>query len=109
MLTVSSRLVPFRSGAERSHDRQRDDRESYVDTQSDENSFPVVGGPDLFHNGELDVFVTKINATGTALLYSGYIGGLDTDSVHGIAVDGAGNAYVSGTTRSNEFSFPVLT
>jgi hypothetical protein len=43
-----------------------------------------------------DVFVTKLNAAGTALVYSTYLGGSEDDEGHGIAVDGSGNAYVTG-------------
>ena len=70
--------------------------------------FPVVVGPDLTHNGGSDAFVAKVNAAGTALAYCGYIGGSGDDSGHGIAVDGAGNAYVVGSTNSSEGEgFPV--
>jgi hypothetical protein len=47
--------------------------------------------------------VTKLNATGTALVYSTYIGGSDGDEGHGIAVDGSGNAYVTGFTDSTDY------
>ncbi len=50
-----------------------------------------------------DVFVTKLNAAGTALVYSTYIGGSDEDSGMQIGVDAAGNAVVLGTTRSTDF------
>jgi|GEM_PF-2311475 len=50
-----------------------------------------------------DGFVAKLNATGTALLYSTYLGGLGSDFANGIAVDAAGNAYVAGTTGSSNF------
>jgi hypothetical protein len=77
-------------------------------TESDETSFPVTAGPDLtFNGGFLDAFVAKVNAAGTALVYAGYIGGSDLDFGIGIAVDGAGNAYVTGTTASDQTSFPV--
>ena len=42
----------------------------------------------------------KLNAAGSALVYSTYLGGTDIDSPRGIAVDGAGNAYVTGETLS---------
>jgi photosystem II stability/assembly factor-like uncharacterized protein len=49
-----------------------------------------------------DAFVAKIDPTGAKLLYSTYLGGRDDDFGYGLAVDGAGNAYVAGsTTNSN--------
>ncbi|MDS4032118.1 MAG: IPTL-CTERM sorting domain-containing protein [Candidatus Contendobacter sp.] len=85
------------------------DGNAYVtgNTSSDENTFPDTVGPDLTHNGSLDAFVAKVNAAGTALVYAGYIGGAGNDFGRGIAVDSAGNAYVTGETQSNEASFPV--
>lgn len=77
-------------------------------TASTETSFPVLGGPDLTFNGNTDAFVAKVNAGGTALVYAGFIGGDSADTGYGIAVDGGGNAYVSGETSSTEASFPVL-
>ncbi|MCB1677038.1 MAG: SBBP repeat-containing protein, partial [Halioglobus sp.] len=50
-----------------------------------------------------DSFVTKLNASGTALEYSTYIGGAEVDLSTSIAVDGAGNAYITGQTGSNDF------
>src|SRR5213076_886237 len=52
----------------------------------------------------LDAFVTKLNATGTALVYSTYLGGSGSDYGYGIAVDAAGAAYVTGTTGSTDFT-----
>jgi hypothetical protein len=48
-----------------------------------------------------------VNASGTALVYAGYIGGDDSDGGSGIAVDKKGNTYVAGSTSSTEASFPV--
>jgi len=77
-------------------------------TFSDEATFPVTVGPDLTFNGaDVDAFVAKVNAAGTALVYAGYIGGSGNDSGYGIAVDGSGNAYVTGRTTSFEATFPV--
>jgi hypothetical protein len=52
----------------------------------------------------LDAFVTKLNATGTALLYSTYLGGSGSEGGVGIAVDAEGAAYVTGTTFSTDFT-----
>ena len=77
-------------------------------TSSDQASFPVAVGPDLtFNGGSVDAFVAKVRADGTALVYCGYIGGSGADSGYGIAVDAAGNAYVTGVTDSDQASFPV--
>ena len=55
----------------------------------------------LGHN--FTAFLTKLNATGTALVYSTYLGGSASETASGIAVDNAGSAYVAGTTESNDF------
>ena len=54
-----------------------------------------------------DVFMTKLNATGSALLYSTYLGGSGRDEGHAIALDGSGNAYVTGHTASGNFPTTV--
>ncbi len=77
------------------------------DTRSTEASFPVKVGPDLTFSGFVDAFMAKVNASGTALVYAGYIGGDDFDAGRGIAVDKKGNAYVTGETSSTEATFPV--
>jgi len=50
-----------------------------------------------------DAFVTEVNPTGTALVYSTYLGGSDADSGQAIAVDAQGNAYITGYTYSMDF------
>jgi len=75
-------------------------------TSSTATSFPEIVGPDLTHNGGVDAFVAKVNASGTGLVYCGYLGGSDTDRGYGIAVDGSGSAYLTGYTLSTEASFP---
>lgn len=81
-------------------------------TSSDETSFPVTVGPDLTYNdadgvGTIDAFVAKVNATGTALDYAGYIGGTGFEFAENVAVDAEGHAYVTGLTSSPQSSFPV--
>jgi hypothetical protein len=62
--------------------------------------FPVVGGVQAVYRGGGDAFVTKINASGNALIYSTYLGGSGVERGYGIAVDHADNAYVTGYTNS---------
>ena len=47
--------------------------------------------------------MAKLNPAGSALVYSTYLGGSGDDCGHGIAVDSAGNAYVTGSTDSTDF------
>jgi hypothetical protein len=54
-------------------------------------------------NFNTNAFVTKLNATGTALLYSTYVGGGGYESGNGIAVDSAGSAYITGYSGSADF------
>ena len=77
-------------------------------TYSTEATFPVTAGPDLTHNGQYDVFVAKVNAAGSGLVYCGFIGGDSNDCGYGIAVDDGGCAYVTGWTSSEETTFPVV-
>ena len=55
------------------------------------------------NGGDTDAFVTKIQPSGAALVYSTYLGGNGVDQGSGIAVDGTGNAYVTGSTASTDF------
>ena len=54
-------------------------------------------------SNNLDVFVTKINPTGTALIYSTFVGGTNSEWGRGIAIDAANNVYVTGQTMSSNF------
>jgi hypothetical protein len=77
---------------------------------STEATFPVKGGPGLTYRGGTvfgDAFVAKVKADGSSLVYCGYIGGAGEDAATAIAVDSAGNAYVTGSTTSAEDTFPV--
>ena len=55
------------------------------------------------YGGSEDAFVAKLNAAGSALVYSTYLGGSGADVGTGIAVDSAGDAYVTGHTESTNF------
>jgi len=70
--------------------------------------FPVTPGAfqktnKAFSNNCYTAFVTKLNPTGTALVYSTFLGGDCDDSANGLAVDGSGNAFITGTTSSTDF------
>jgi len=76
----------------------------YVTGTTTSTDFPTTPGTfDITDNPSQDVFVTKLNASGTALVYSTYLGGNNTDSTTGIAVDSADNVYVTGGTLSTDF------
>lgn len=78
-------------------------------TSTPGSGFPGTGGSLIqatFGGGGSDAFVAKLNSTGTALLYATYLGTNDSDAGTGIAVDEAGNAYVTGFTRTNATTTP---
>jgi hypothetical protein len=78
----------------------------YVTGQTGSTNFPATAlAFDTDANGGTDVFVTKLDATGSTLIYSSYLGGTANDVGNGIAVDEAGSAYVTGVTFS--FDFPL--
>jgi predicted DNA repair protein MutK len=54
-------------------------------------------------SGNGDAFIIKLNPSGTGVLYATYFGGNSRDSARGVAVDPAGNAYVTGFTYSSDF------
>jgi hypothetical protein len=78
-------------------------------TASKPPSFPVKVGPDLTFNGHADAFVAKVDAQGKHLVYCGFIGGKEMDGGNCIAVDSLGRAYVTGTTWTDDGTFPVKT
>jgi uncharacterized repeat protein (TIGR01451 family) len=53
--------------------------------------------------GPTDAFVARLNTAGSTLIYSTYLGGAGEDVAYGVAVDSAGNAYVTGYTQSTNF------
>ncbi len=73
-----------------------------------QTAYPTTPGAlDTTHNGFDDVFVTKLNPTGSALTYSTFLGGLGSDRGFGIAVDSSGNAFLTGHTLDSTTDFPV--
>lgn len=78
---------------------------AYVTGWAGSWGFPVTPGAfDTSHNGgDYDTFVARINPTGTALVYSTFLGGNSNDYGQGIAIDRTGNAYVTGSTGSVNF------
>jgi hypothetical protein len=79
---------------------------AYVTGFTGSADFPLTAGAfqtALFLPSVTDVFVTKINPAGTALIYSTYLGGDHYSEAHGIAVDSGGNAYVTGINLSANF------
>ncbi|MCM3541335.1 SBBP repeat-containing protein, partial [Priestia endophytica] len=77
---------------------------AYITGLTISTNFPTTPGAfDTTFNGGRDVFVTKLNPTGNALIYSTYLGGTGIEDGNGIAVDAGGNAYITGLTGSADF------
>ena len=76
---------------------------AYVAGYTASTNFPTNNPLQSSNAGSNDVFVAKINSAGSALSYSTYLGGGGNDYAKGIAVDGSGNAYVTGYTASTNF------
>ena len=77
---------------------------AYVTGSTGSSDFPTTPGafdPSLNIHG--DAFVVKLNPAGSGLAYATFLGGNDADQGYGIAVDGAGSAYVTGFTNSGDF------
>jgi len=78
--------------------------DAYATGETGSSNFPITPGAfQTSLRGFGDAFVTKLNSSGSALVYSTYLGGSDYDDAEAIAVDSAGNAYVTGRTTSNDF------
>ena len=76
---------------------------AYIGGETASTDFPLANALQATHGGSSDAFVTKMNALGSTLDYSTYVGGIDLDRATGIAVDGSGNAYLTGETGSADF------
>ena len=87
---------------------------AYITGYTASTNFPVLNaaqsspGGGTCSDGEeavacFDAFVTRLNSSGTAVLYSTYVGGSNEDYGASIAVDGSGDAYVAGYTNSTNF------
>lgn len=80
---------------------------TYVAGITTSTNFPTANPIQANNKGSFgDVFVTKLNSSGSALVYSTYLGGGGSETGRGIAVDASGNAYVTGFT--NSLDFPIV-
>jgi hypothetical protein len=82
---------------------------AYVTGLTQSPDFPTTAGvfDTAYNGGYSDLFVAKINPMGTAFCYATFLGGNAGDHVLGISLDGTGNAYVTGETRSSDFPTTV--
>jgi len=79
---------------------------AYVTGFAGSTDFPTTPGAfqtALLSGPYYSAFVTKLNPTGSGLVYSTYLGGSGGEAGHAIAVDAAGHAYVTGATGSPDF------
>jgi Beta-propeller repeat/HYDIN/CFA65/VesB-like, Ig-like domain len=75
----------------------------YVAGSTSSPDFPTASPEQAADGGSADAFVSKLDPTGTTLLYSTYLGGNGFDQANAIAVDASGNVYVAGSTASTDF------
>jgi len=78
---------------------------AYISGSTASPDFPVTPGAlrANYGGGDHDGFVVKVNSGGAELGYSTFLGGSADDYAYGVAVDSAGNAYVTGATNSTNF------
>lgn len=76
---------------------------AYITGSAGSLDFPLKGAVQGTQGGSGDAFLAKLNASGTALVYSTFLGGNAIDMGSAVAVDSAGNAYITGTTFSSDF------
>jgi len=76
---------------------------AYVTGVTGSTNFPVKSAAQTSGGVGGDAFVSKLNATGSGLAYSTYLGGSGSDSGSAIAIDSSGNAYIVGSTSSSDF------
>ncbi len=79
------------------------DGNAYVTGYTFSTNFPTQSPYQGSTAGSADAFVAEVNAAGSALTFSTYLGGNDDDRGFGIALDDSGNVYVAGATRSTNF------
>ncbi|MDQ6707571.1 MAG: SBBP repeat-containing protein, partial [Acidobacteriota bacterium] len=78
--------------------------QAFVTGSSNSDVFPVTGdAQQKTRAGGSDVVLVKLNQSGSALLYSTFLGGSNDETGRGVAVDASGSAYVTGVTSSRNF------
>jgi photosystem II stability/assembly factor-like uncharacterized protein len=82
------------------------DAHAHVTGQTNSPNFPLASALQSTLGGLFDAFATKLNANGSALVFSTYLGGSGYDRGLGVAVDPSGNVYLAGGTNSP--NFPTL-
>ena len=75
----------------------------YIAGFTESFDLPTVNPEQSANGGGNDAFVAKLSASGSALIYCTYLGGLGDDRAFGIAIDSTGAAYVTGSTQSSNF------
>jgi hypothetical protein len=80
---------------------------AYIAGSTGSSNFPIVPANPGGYGGGSDAFITKINTAGSALVYSTFLGGTGDDGCNSIALDSAGNAFITGQAAGSS-NFPTV-
>src|SRR6516162_1369487 len=83
--------------------------DAFVSGWTTATNFPTYHAYQTGNNGGQDAFVTGLNPSGSALVYSTYLGSSGTDAANAIAVDQNGKVYVTGNAGNGATAFPTTT
>lgn len=83
---------------------------AFIAGSTSSSNYPIISGAyDSVYAGELDFYVTKLNSSGSELIYSTFIGGSDpehfgyTEDCYSIALDNSDNIYITGDTHADDY------
>ena len=78
-------------------------RDVFITGETTSSDFPTINAYQAVRAGQRDAFISKIDSSGSLLIYSGYLGGGQDDTASSLALDLTGSIYIGGETLSGDF------